>query len=133
VIYQGLKVMMFKHVGYLKMNLMMTGVYKVEIMLTRNLCPCLRVTRTDSGWKWTKNDNTPIIYSFSENSGVCQQLSSKYDSESPSELAIFLEYMDPLFSVISKETNDYADEQLQIQQEKKEKTMICGFQLLKTK
>jgi hypothetical protein len=81
-----------------------------------------RVTRTDSDWKWTKNDNTPIIYPFSENSGVCQQLSSKYDSESPSELAIFLEYMDPLFSVISKETNDYADEQLQNPTRKKKKT-----------
>jgi hypothetical protein len=41
----GAESMMFKHVVYLKMNLVMTGVYKVEILLTRNLCPCLQSAR----------------------------------------------------------------------------------------
>jgi hypothetical protein len=37
---------------------------------------------------------------------------TKFESEPPSELSIFLEFMEPLFEKISSETNAYATIQL---------------------
>jgi hypothetical protein len=44
--------------------------------------------RKNSDWKWTKTDD-PLIYPFTENSGICDDLLSKFEAESPSELSIF--------------------------------------------
>jgi hypothetical protein len=61
-----------------------------------------------SDWNWTPKDNNPIIFPFNTYSGVCTDLLKKYESQPPSELEIFLEYMDPLFVKICEETNAYA-------------------------
>jgi hypothetical protein len=45
--------------------------------------------KKQSDCKWEKTDN-PTIYEFSENSGVCEELLNKFESEPPSELEIFL-------------------------------------------
>jgi hypothetical protein len=58
-------------------------------------------------WKWTKTANNPVIYPFTENSGICNDL-SKFEAEPPSELSVFSEYMDHLFEKICDETNLYA-------------------------
>jgi hypothetical protein len=50
-----------------------------------------------SDWNWTPTDNNPIIFPFNTYSGVCADLLKNYESQPPSELQIFLEYMDPLF------------------------------------
>jgi hypothetical protein len=64
-----------------------------------------------SDWNWTPTDNNPIIFPFNTYSGVCADLLKKYESQPPSELQIFLEYMDPLFVKICEETNAYATKQ----------------------
>jgi hypothetical protein len=68
--------------------------------------------KKQSDWKWTKTDNNPLIYPFTENSGICDDLLSKFEAEPPSELSIFLEYMEPFFGKICEETNEYARVQL---------------------
>jgi hypothetical protein len=40
-------------------------------------------------WKWTKTDK-PLICPSIENSGICDDLLSKFEAEPPSELSIFL-------------------------------------------
>jgi hypothetical protein len=45
--------------------------------------------RKNSDWKWTKTDNGPLIYPFTENSGICDDLLSRFEAEPPSELSIF--------------------------------------------
>jgi hypothetical protein len=72
-------------------------------------------------WNWTKIENTKVIIPFSSYSGVSQELISKFESNSPSELSIFLEFMNPLFAIISRETNDYAKKQLNNPNRKKKK------------
>jgi hypothetical protein len=47
-----------------------------------------------------------------QNSGIYDDLLSKFEAEPPSELSIFLEYMEPLFEKICDETNEYARVQL---------------------
>jgi hypothetical protein len=44
--------------------------------------------KKQSDWKWTKTDNNPLIYAFTENSGICDDLLSKFEAEPPSELSI---------------------------------------------
>jgi hypothetical protein len=57
------------------------------------LGPSKRVRTTtqkkQSDWKWIKTDNNPFIYPFIENSGICDDLLSKFEAESPCELPIF--------------------------------------------
>jgi hypothetical protein len=55
-----------------------------------NPSKCVRTTmqKEYSDWKWTKTDNNPLIYHFTENSRVCDDL-SKFEAEPPSELSIF--------------------------------------------
>jgi hypothetical protein len=72
----------------------------------------LRRRKEQSDWKWNKTDNNPLIYPFTENSGICDDLFSKSEAEPPSELYIFLEYMEPLFEKNCDETNEYARVQL---------------------
>jgi hypothetical protein len=36
-----------------------------------------------SDWKWTKTDNNPVIYPFTKNSGMCDDLLSKSEAEPP--------------------------------------------------
>jgi hypothetical protein len=67
--------------------------------------------KKQSDWKWTKTDNNPLIYPFIENSGICDDLLSKFEAEPPSELSI-LEYIEPLFEKICDETSEYARVQL---------------------
>jgi hypothetical protein len=52
---------------------------------------CVRTTtqRKQSDWKWTKTGNNPLIYPFTENGGICDDLLSKFEAEPPSELSIF--------------------------------------------
>jgi hypothetical protein len=45
--------------------------------------------RKNGDWKWTKTDNNPLSYPFTENSGICDDLLSKFEAEPPSELSIF--------------------------------------------
>jgi hypothetical protein len=45
--------------------------------------------KKQSYWKWTKTDNSPLIYPFTENSGICDDLLSKFEAEPPSELSVF--------------------------------------------
>jgi hypothetical protein len=45
--------------------------------------------KEQSDWKWTKTDNNPLIYPFIKNSGICDDLLSKFEAEPPSELSIF--------------------------------------------
>jgi hypothetical protein len=61
---------------------------------------------------WATTENNPVIHSFTESSGVSEYLFNKYATESPSELSVFLDYMDPLFSMIATQTNNYAQKQL---------------------
>jgi hypothetical protein len=63
-------------------------------------------------WNWTPTDNSPIIFPINTYSGVCADLLKKYESQPPSELRIFLEYMDPLFVKICEEPNANATNQL---------------------
>jgi hypothetical protein len=72
-----------------------------------------------SDWKWEKTYNNPIIYDFCGNSGVCEEIMNKSVSEPPSELQIFLSYMDPLFRKIADESNKYATLQLNSANRKK--------------
>lgn len=74
----------------------------------------LRITtqKKQSDWNWTKTDNNPVIYPFIGDSGVCEHLLNKFEPDPPSELSIFLEYMEPLFNKICDETNAYATRQL---------------------
>jgi hypothetical protein len=65
-----------------------------------------------SDWKWTKTDKNPVIYPFTKNSRICDDLLSKSEAEPPSELSISLEYMEPLFGKICNETSEYARVQL---------------------
>lgn len=75
--------------------------------------PSKRVRNTtQSDWNWTKIENNRIIYPFTENSGVCEDVLNKFKSCPPSELQIFSEYMEPLFDKICDETNAYATKQL---------------------
>jgi hypothetical protein len=78
--------------------------------------PSKRVRTTthkkQSDWNWPQTDNNPVIYPFSNNSGVSKNLFTKFESEPPSELSIFLEYIKPLFEKISSKTNAYATIQL---------------------
>jgi hypothetical protein len=57
----------------------------------------VRVKKSD--WVWATKENSPIIHQFGANSGVSKLLSNKYKRASPSELSIFLDYMDPDFSI----------------------------------
>jgi hypothetical protein len=75
--------------------------------------------KRESDWKWTKNENNTIIHPFSGYSGVSPTLLEKFETEPPSELTIFLEYMQPLFPTITKETNDYVTRQLNNENRKK--------------
>ena len=68
--------------------------------------------RTDNEWEWVTGDNVAIIHPFTANSGVSEFIFDKYAGESPTELSIFLDFMDPLFSIITTETNNYARKQL---------------------
>jgi hypothetical protein len=52
---------------------------------------------------WATKENNPIIHQFSANSGVSELLSYKCETDLPSELSIFLDYMDPLFSAIARD------------------------------
>jgi hypothetical protein len=74
----------------------------------------LRITmqKKQSDWNWTKTDNNPVIYPFIGNSGVCERLLNKFEPDPPSELSIFLEYIEPLFNKICDETDAYATRQL---------------------
>jgi hypothetical protein len=45
--------------------------------------------KKQSDWKWTKTDNNPLIYPFTENSGIYNDLLSKFEAEPPSQLSIF--------------------------------------------
>jgi hypothetical protein len=76
--------------------------------------------KKQSGWKWGKTDNNPIIYEFSENSGVYDELLNKFESEPPSELQIILAFLEPLFQRIADETNNYATLQLNNECKQKE-------------
>jgi hypothetical protein len=55
--------------------------------------PSKRVRTTtqkkQSDWKWTKTDNNPPVYPFTENSGICDDLLSKFEAEPSSELSVF--------------------------------------------
>ncbi|PSN31069.1 hypothetical protein C0J52_24189 [Blattella germanica] len=68
--------------------------------------------KNDSDWNWTESDNNPVIHPFTDNSGVCENLLNKFDSDPPSELSIFSEFIEPLFDKIYNETNAYAVKQL---------------------
>ena len=68
--------------------------------------------KNDSDWNWTESDNNPVIHPFTDNSGVCENLLNKFDSDPPSEFSIFSEFMEPLFDKICNETNAYAVKQL---------------------
>jgi hypothetical protein len=72
-------------------------------------------------WNWTRNENILVIFPFSLYSGVSQELISKYESNSPSELSIFLDFMNPLFAIIYRETNYYPKKQLNNANSKKKK------------
>jgi hypothetical protein len=50
-------------------------------------------------WVWATKENSPIIHQYGVNSGVTELLSNKYEPAPPSELSIFLDYMDPDFSI----------------------------------
>jgi hypothetical protein len=50
---------------------------------------------TESDWVWVTKENNPVIHQFSANSGVSELLSNKYETDPPSELSVFLDYMDP--------------------------------------
>jgi hypothetical protein len=52
-------------------------------------CVQTMMQKKQSDWKWTKTDNNPVMYPFTENSGICNDLLSKFEAESPSTL--FLE------------------------------------------
>jgi hypothetical protein len=80
-----------------------------------------RVRQEPIEWVWATTKNNPVIHPFTESSGVSEYLFNKYAAESPSELSVFLGYMDPLFSVIATETNNYAQKQLLNDGGKKEK------------
>ncbi|KAJ9594104.1 hypothetical protein L9F63_014470 [Diploptera punctata] len=71
-----------------------------------------RAKNGSSNWIWKNTENCPFIHLFRENTGVCEQLFNKYPTNSPSELLLFLDFMDPLFAVIAKETNDYAQKKI---------------------
>jgi hypothetical protein len=47
---------------------------------------CVMQKKHTNEWKWTKKENTPIIFPFSSYSGVSQELISTFESNSPSEL-----------------------------------------------
>jgi hypothetical protein len=80
----------------------------------------VRITtqKKQSDWNWTKPDNNPVIYPFIGDSGVYEHLLNKFEPVPPSELSIFLEYMEPLFNKICDETNAYATRQLNNPREK---------------
>ncbi|PSN42242.1 hypothetical protein C0J52_18501 [Blattella germanica] len=67
--------------------------------------------KNDSDWNRTESDNNPVIHPFTDNSGVCENLLNKFDSDPRSELSIFSEFMEPLFDKICNETNVYAVKQ----------------------
>ncbi|PSN42543.1 hypothetical protein C0J52_03845 [Blattella germanica] len=69
-------------------------------------------SKNDSDWNLTESDNNPVINSFTDNSGVCENLMNKFDSDPPSEFSIFAEFMEPLFDKICSDTNAYAVKQL---------------------
>lgn len=78
-----------------------------------------RTKQDENKWVWVTRDNNPVIHPFTENTGVSEYLFHKFAAESPSELSVFLEYMNPLFAVIATETNNYARKQLSDESRKK--------------
>jgi hypothetical protein len=54
-----------------------------------SICVQTMTQKKQSDWKWTKTDNNPLIYPFIKNSGICDDLLSKFEAEPPSELFIF--------------------------------------------
>jgi hypothetical protein len=58
------------------------------------------------------NQRKQSYYQFSANSGVSELLSNKYETDALSELSIFLDYMDPLFSMIGRKINNFAQKQV---------------------
>ncbi|PSN37982.1 hypothetical protein C0J52_15890 [Blattella germanica] len=60
-----------------------------------------------------------LIHPFIDNSGVCENLLNKFDSDRPSEFSIFSEFMEPLFDKICNESNAYAVKQLNNSDRKK--------------
>jgi hypothetical protein len=54
---------------------------------------------------------------------------NKFESESPSELEIFLAYMEPLFQKTADETNNYATQQLNNTKRKKLKDDDKWFEI----
>ena len=72
-------------------------------------------------WVWTSGENTPIIHEFSGQSGISDTIFRKYENNCPLEVSVFSDYMDPLFSIIAKESNDYAERQLRNEARRKRK------------
>jgi hypothetical protein len=80
-----------------------------------------RVRKEKSDWMWRNTENHPTVHHASADSGVCEQLFTKYAANPVFELSLFLDFMNPLFAVISQETNNYAQKQLLNQSRKKRK------------
>jgi hypothetical protein len=57
------------------------------------------VKEKKSDWVWATKENSAIIRQFGANSSVSELASNKYERAPPSELSIFLDYMDPDFSI----------------------------------
>jgi hypothetical protein len=85
---------------------------------------CVRKKKTD--WVWVIKEKNPIINQFSAHTGVSELLSNKYENDATSEISIFLDYMDPLFSVTVRETNNYGQKQLADAGRRKEKKTMTG-------
>jgi hypothetical protein len=69
----------------------------------------LRCRKKQSDWKWTRTDNSLIIYPFTENNGICDDLLSKFEAEPPSELYFFRIY-GTLFEKICDETKSAVEQ-----------------------